>query len=599
MTSSPVRGAELPPRTGARIGARAGAIGRALVAALALLALLAGTLPAAAAPGDDALRPAAERPELAAIRDFLRKGERGRALEAARAAVSANPEDVETHALLQDASRGQTPVSTLQAEYKARHEQRKTGDSAYLYGRLLLPAEGEKLLSEATKADPKGYWAMVGLAEVEARLGKAAAAEAAALAALELRPGDARAAARAGAQCALARRFPAAETCYRKAIEAAPGDANSRLGLAHAILRQGKADAASTALDDLRRTAKSDPRVLLLDAAIAAEKGDLAAAEKALVQATTASPTDVDAGMQLALLRLRRAQAIPRPPGKNVDAKSVAPDVAALQKGAATFPDRAEFRYALGYSKEITGDVDGAVEDYREASRLDPLDGSVLAAIGAILVAKGQLEEAGREFRNALDRDPEDAGALFQLGFVLDQQGKPKESVPVYQRLVKVHPQDARAWHALGAALDLLGKAGEAKGAFEKAVELDSASPRFQRDLGEVLYGMKAWVQAEKALAKAAELDPKDDLAWTGLARARTQMRKYKEGAEAYEKAAELRTKDKDLQILIGAYYHEFLMDYEKAVQHYNKYVQLGGDAADVEDWQAEAEAELAKKEKK
>jgi tetratricopeptide (TPR) repeat protein len=596
MSVAPVPGAGAnPPR---RSLASSSTSSRRLAAALVLSLCWAPASPTFASPppGDDAGRATGDRPDLAAIRDLLRRGERAKALDAARVAVAAGPEDVEAHVLLQDASRGQTPANTLQAEYKARHEQRKHGESAYLYARLLLPAEGEKLLLEVSKADPKAYWPLVGLAEAEARLGKAVPAETAALAALELRAGDPRAASRAGAQCALARRFASAEACYRKALAAAPGDANARLGLAHAILRQGKADDASAALQPLRAGPKPDPRVLLLDAAVAAEKGDLPGAEKLLVQATSANPGDADAGMQLALLRLRKAQAVPRPPGKPVDAKNVAAETAALQKGASTFPERAEFRYALGFSREITGDIDGAVEDYREASRLDPLDGSVVAAIGAIFVSRGQLEEAGREFRNALDRDPDEPGALFQLGYVLDQQGKPKESIPVYQRLVKVQPQDPRAWHALGAALNLAGKIADAKLNLEKAVELDSASARFQRDLGEVLYEMKAWAPAEKTLSKAVELDSKDDLAWAGLARARTQLRKYKDGAEAYEKAAELRPKDKDIQILLGAYYQEFLMEYEKAIQHYNRYVQLGGDAADIEDWLAEAEAELEKK---
>ncbi len=552
--------------------------------------------PDAAGDGPAPARPA-ERPEYNAVRDLLRRGDRAKALDAARAARDAFPDDVESHLLFQDAAVGQLPRALLQSEYKARSEQKKTGEATFLYARLLPPSDGEKLLSEAVKSDPKGYWALVGLAEAQARLGKAVPAETAALAALDLRQGDPGSASRAGTQCALAHRYASAEACYRKALDASPSDANARLGLAHAILRQGRADEASAALQDLRGGPRPDSRVLLLDAAIAAEKGDLPGAEKALVQATTLHPDDVDATMQLALLRLRRADAVPRPPGKPVDAKRVAAEVAQLQKAAAAFPERAEFRYALGYAREITGDTDGAIEDYREASRLDPLDGDVITAVGAILVSRGQLEDAGKEFQHALDRNPEDTGSLFQLGFILDTQGRPKDSVPLYQRILKILPADARAWHALGAALDALpGRARDALNAFQKAVDLDPGTARNFRDLGEVQYELKGFQAAEKSLAKAALMDPKDDMAWTGLARARTQLQKYKEGAEAYEKAVELRPKDKDIQILLGAYYHEFLKDYEKAIQHYDRYVALGGDAADVSDWRDEAQAELDKK---
>ena len=562
-----------------------------------MVVLLSGLLgaglllsPALATPADGA--------KIAAVREQLRKGDRVKALEAARAALTESPDDVECNLLYQDAARGQLPVNMVQGEYKARWEEKKGGDAACLYARLLPPAEGEKVLAEALKADPKSYWALVGLAEIQARVGKAPQAEASALAALDQRPGNASAATRAGDQCAAARRYAAAEACYRKAVESSSSDVNAKLGLALSILRQGRADEASAAIRGLNSAAKPDARVLLLEAAIAAEKGSDAEAEKVLLQVTALNPGDLDAGLQLSLLKLKKADSIPRPPGKGVDKRSVAGDVALLEKAAAAWPERAEFRYALGFAHEITGDIEGAIADYREASRLDPLDGDVVTAIGAILVSKGQMEEAAREFMNALDRNPEDAGAMFQLGFVLDQQAKPKESAAVYQKLVKLQPADPRAWNALGCAMNALARPREAVAPFQKAVDLAPSTARYLRDLGEAQYECKSWTAAEASLAKAAEYDPKDDCAWTGLGRARTQLKKYAPAAEAFEKAAELRPKEPDLHILLGAYYQEFLKDPEKALQHYNKYLQLGGDAADVQEWMDEAQAEIDRKKK-
>jgi superkiller protein 3 len=556
----------------------------AAAAAVALVAALA--VPATASPGAED------------VRESLRKGNRPKAFEQARALVTAEPADVEVHLLYQDAARGQMPVAVLAGEYRTRYEQKPGADSAYLYSRLLPPAEAEKLIHDLVKADPKSYWGQVGLAAASARLGKAAPAEQAALAALELKPGDVRAAARSGDLCATAHRWASAEACFRRALEGGGSGVNTRLGLVHALLRQGKIDDAEAALKDLRTPAKPDARVILMDAALAAERGDSPAAEKALVQATTLDPDDLDAAVQLSLLRMKKVEATPRPPGKAVDRRQVGAEMATLEKAVAALPDRADVRYALGYGREITGDADGAMADYREASRLDPLDASVLQATGALLVAKGQLEEAAAEFQRARDRDPEDAGILFQLGCVLDQQGKSKESIPLYKQIVKLEPENSRAWHLLGVALDSTGKPLEAVAAFQKAVELDPRTPRHYRELGEALFESKAYEKAQDALQKATEVDPKDAAAWTALARTRSQMKKYADAVAAYEKAAELRPKDKDIHLLLGAYYHEYLKDYEKAITHYNKYVQLGGDTADVEDWLQEAQDELDRKKK-
>ena len=537
---------------------------------------------------------AAAAPDLDQVRELLRRGDRAKALEASRAAVQESPDDVEAPLLYQDAARGQVPAAALVEEYRVRHEGKPGPEGLFLWARLLPPTEAEKALKDP-KADAKSYWVQAGLATVLARLGKGAAAEQAALAALETRTGDARAAIRAGDQCAAARRWTAAESCYRRAADGgSPGPA-ARLGLAHALLRLGRLEDCAAVLGSLKQEGKPDARVLLLDAALAGEQGDPAKAERALVQVATLDPSDQDAAVQLSLLRIRKTEAAARTAGKPVEAKAIAAEIATLEKAVTALPDRADVRYALGFAREVAGDPDQALADYREATRIDPLDGAAYSAAGAILASKGALEDAAGEFQKAVDRDPEDLSALFQLGVILDLQGKTKEAAAAYQKVVKGKPGEARAWHALGLALEGAGRVQEALPAFVKAVETGPTVGRYHRDLGEAYFGRKAYDKAEASLSKAAELDPKDDLAWMALGRTRTEGRKYEKAVEAYEKAAELRPKDMALQILLGAYHHEFLKNYEKAIKHYNKYVQLGGDSGDIEGWLAEAEAEVNK----
>jgi len=558
----------------------------------------AAKVPAAASPAAPA-----DPATLEKVRGLLRAGNRAGALEGARAVVAAAPRDVEAHVLYQDAARGQVPVQALVTEYQGRSSREPGGDSAFLLSRLQPPAEAEKTLLAAQKAEPKSYWVQVGLSAALARQGKAPAAEAAALAALELRSGDARAAARAGAQCAEARRYRAAEECYRKAVAAAPGAPWAVLGHAHCLLRLKRLDEAGAALASLSPPGgpggeKPDPSRLLLSAALAAERKDAAGAEKTLVEVMRLSPGDMDAQVQLSLLRLRRIEGAAKEAGKKVGASEVASDLAALLKCALGLPERGDVRYALGYAREISGDSDGALAEYRQATNLDPLDGDSIAALGAVLLGKGLLDEAAREFTRALDRNPDDGVLLASLAYVFDQQGKSKEAQDAYQRLVKNEPENARAWHGLGLALCAAGKEKEALAPLQKAVDLAPAVPRFQRDLAEALFLGRNWSRAEDILAKVVVMDPKDDLGWDALGRARGQQRKYAEAVAAYEKVAELRDKDPDIRLLLGAYCHEFLKDYEKAISHYNKYLALGGDAADVEDWIAECQAEIDRKKK-
>lgn len=578
---------------------RAGAAGAAAAGALLLL------LASSRAPAEDAAARAAAPPAAAAdpaalekVRGMLRAGNRAGALEGAKAAVAAAPKDVEAHVLYQDAARGQVPPGVLLTEYQGRAAREPGGDSAFLLSRLQPPAEGERTLLAAQKAEPKSYWIQVGLAGVMTRLGKAPAAEAAALAALELRPGDARALARAGAQCSEARRFKVAEECYRKAAEAAPGARWAVLGHAHALIRLGRLDEAEAALKSLPPSEKPDPSLLLLTAALAAERKDHAAAERILADVMRATPGDMDAQVQLSLLRLRRIETAARDSGKKVGAAEVSAEINALQKCATALPERGDVRYAMGYAREIAGDSDAALAEYRQATNLDPLDGDSIAALGAVLVGKGLLDEAAREFTRALDRSPDDGVLLASLAYVYDQQGKQKEAMDAYQRLVKNEPGNARAWHGLGLAMIAAGKEKEAQSALQKAADLAPTVPRFQRDLAEVLYLQRSWTKAEEILAKVVEADPKDDLAWDALGRARNQQKKHADAAAAYEKVAELRDKDTDIRLLLGALYQEYLKDYEKAIAHYNKFLALGGEQEGVEEWITECQTEIDKKKK-
>ncbi len=567
-------------------------------AAFLALAVPASLAPAASPPPFEG--PAAGVPAdpaaMDGVRDLLRAGERGKALEAARAVVAAAGEDVEAHMLYQDAARGQVPRPLLIREYETRAAKTPGGAAVFLLSRLLAPPEAEKAIRDGLKADAKSYWLQVGLSSTLARLGRASQAQAAAEAALALRPGDPRAAIRAAGQVAEARRFPGAEALYRKALEGAPDDGESLRGLAHALLRQGKADEAAATLARIPSARKPDPSRLLLDAALLMERGDEAGAEKALVQATTLSPGDVDAQVQLSLLRLRRIEAAARAAGETVKKPAVAGEVATLQKSAVALPERGDIRYAMGYAHEITGDVDGAIEDYREATRLDPLDGDSITALGALLVGKGLLDDAAREFLRALDREPEDGLVLQNLAYVYDQQGKTKEALETYQKLVKLEPKNARAWHGLGLATDAAGKGKESAVPLQKAVDLSPETGRFRRDLGEALMLNRRVSQAEAEFAKAVELDPKDDAAWDALGRCRREQKKYAEAVAAYEHVIELRPKDDSVHLMVGALCQEYLKDYDKALAHYQRYLALGGEAGDVEDWIAECQAEIEKK---
>ncbi len=89
-----------------------------------------------------------------------------------------------------------------------------------------------------------------------------------------------------------------------------------------------------------------------------------------------------------------------------------------------------------GYSHLLVtiNDLEGAIEELRQAQRLDPLSEIIGANLGWILFLDGQEEEAERQLREVLEFSPDFAVALYYLGALLDRQERFEESIAVLER---------------------------------------------------------------------------------------------------------------------------------------------------------------------
>jgi tetratricopeptide (TPR) repeat protein len=552
--------------------------------------LLASSGPALAAGADAAKAKAAEH---------LRRGDAAAALEAAKEAVAADDSDVQAHVLYQNAVRSRGAAASLLVQYKTRNEKSPSDSNAFLLARLLRPEQAESTLKSGLKDHKDGYWCQVGMTEILIRQGKAKRALSMIAKSLEKRPEDAEALKRAGGQYAQARDYEGAEACFQKAMDADPSDRDARLGLAHSILRGGRTNEAASVLKPLKGgRSKPDPRVLLLDAAIATEKGDLVAAERALTSITVLDKNDLDAVLQLSMLRIRRKVEAAEAENKVVHGKMIQAEMQDLRRALAGMPQRADARYAMGYALEITGLRGDAIRAYQEAARIDPLNPEIYNSLGTAMLREGDSEAAVNAFRKALDRSPGDSATLFNLGYATYLLGDNTQAIKHLKAHLKTDKESARGWHALGLCEESDGKPKNAVASFGKAVKLDGSVAAFHRDLGEALYASRKFKNAYPVLQKAVEMDKKDVTSLSALARCCTSLRKYEEAVTNYELLIEIRPEDKNLRLVLAAMYHEFLKNPEGALIQYNKYLALGGDAWEVEGWIAECEAAIEKKAK-
>jgi len=112
---------------------------------------------------------------------------------------------------------------------------------------------------------------------------------------------------------------------------------------------------------------------------------------------------------------------------------------------------------------------------------------------------------------------------------------------------------------------------------------------------GEILGANRAR-QVEEQYAKAVELDPTNSIAYLRLGDVYQSLNKYVDAAKAYRKAVDISQNSLEAHYRLGILYESRLHEIEQAIEHYRKYLQLGGSDKRVKIWLRNAERQTDKK---
>jgi tetratricopeptide (TPR) repeat protein len=540
---------------------------RASILALALLVLIPA-LPAESGPSDKLL-------DLADV--HMRHRDFASALSYYDKAIAAEPDSALARLSRNEAVRrgGTDPLPECEQVWSE-----KPDDPARIvaYASLLPPEKALEVLSRLPSPD---FYASLVKVRAFRALGRGETSSEAAIAEGKCPTGDVRALSLLAAFFEEAERYEKAADLYGRALEVDPRRIEALVGQASALRFLGKFDEAVKSLEAAAKLDKEDPEIpyRLGLVHISAKNGE--AAVKALLDALGLGKDQVDV-----ILALGDAQLLL---GRTSDAESL------FAKAVEIAPRRVDARRRYGYALDLVEKNDEALEQYQQLLKLDPLNAPCRVAIGWIFAKKGKFDEALKEFRQAADLDAKDPVAPFFVGYTFDLMGKWGEAVEAYEKVTKKFPTYARAWNNLGLDHDLLGKGSAALTCAKKAVDLDPDNSEYMVNLGNVYYNAKKFKEAVDVFSRLVDQDPASTFGFTGLGRSLNQLRRYKEAADAYESAIALVPDQSDLHLLVGIIYQENLKDYQKALDHYDEYIRLGGDDPVVQGWIEEAQAKLKK----
>lgn len=146
------------------------------------------------------------------------------------------------------------------------------------------------------------------------------------------------------------------------------------------------------------------------------------------------------------------------------------------------FPLRTnEFRYVLAYLKQRSGNLDEAIELYREAIANDIGLYMAHVRLAEMYEAAHLVDQAILSRRNAVNANPDDPSLLLDLGKSLANFGRFLEAVEPLRRAIDMNPRDPRPYLYLGLVLEQMGNKDEARTALTTFTSL--APSRYDRQI--------------------------------------------------------------------------------------------------------------------
>jgi Flp pilus assembly protein TadD len=139
------------------------------------------------------------------------------------------------------------------------------------------------------------------------------------------------------------------------------------------------------------------------------------------------------------------------------------------------------------------GELDRAVQIYRDVLAKDPGQADALHLLGAVHWQKGELDDAEKLIRRSITLWNKEAAYFADLGGVLNQKGAFDEAIAAYQSALRLDPRHKNARAGL---LNCYGRKGfeaskifnweEAEAAYRKLLEMNPGDAAALNNLGEI-----------------------------------------------------------------------------------------------------------------
>jgi len=194
--------------------------------------------------------------------------------------------------------------------------------------------------------------------------------------------------------------------------------------------------------------------------------------------------------------------------------------------------------------------VTKAIDNYKEALRLDPSAGIIFEELTDIYVQTGKLRDAVALAEDLLQKNPDNLDARRMLGRIYfrmlsDTQGGKvpeeylKKATAEYEKITAKDPKDVDSWVMLGRLYSVATRLEDAEKAYEAALKVEPENEDALTGLAQMYAQLGNPEKAIEKLKSVADKSPNERLL-AFLAEQYEQTKDYKNAAEVLRKAREL-----------------------------------------------------------
>jgi tetratricopeptide (TPR) repeat protein len=245
------------------------------------------------------------------------------------------------------------------------------------------------------------------------------------------------------------------------------------------------------------------------------------------------------------------------------------------------------------------GDIDRAINMFRESLKLNPKNELAKAGLSEALVRKAEAlyETEGAEvvlqlYQEAARLDEKNSAAFAGLGSVYDELDNTEMTFQNYDKALGLNPNLTELYAPLGVAYYQRGNLAKADELLTKAVAARSEDDQTQYLLGIIRYSQKRFDEAIAALEKSLKIKETPEAHYY-LGEIYDEQNKAKESIVEYKKATEINDRYTDAWFDLGAAYYN-RQQYDDSIAAYKKAILLKNDNYEAHENLADVYRQLA-----